>query len=121
MIRDSDDRQADDRELRALLRDLEPDPALEQRTVAALRDLGLLDGLAPAARPSRRDAAGPRRVLAAAAAVILFTAGVGAGRITAPVAPGGVDRGPADTVVRQVADDPAGAGTPGRTRVVQWF
>ena len=138
MNQDSDDRRADDRELRPLLRDLAPDAALEERTVAALRDLGLLDEIAPGAGvvgwgeagTSARVAAGgggaatgggwPRRLLAAAAAVILFTAGVGAGRFTAPVEPGAVDRTDGVSVVRQAATEPVGVSA-GETRVVQWF
>lgn len=144
MNQDSDDRRPDDRELRPLLRDLAPDAALEERTVAALRDLGLLDEIARGSGIVGRGGtemsdgvaadsggAGPggwragatgarwsRRLLAAAAAVILFTAGVGAGRFTAPVEAGSGDRATADGGVRQVATNPAAAG---ETRVVQWF
>jgi len=131
---------ADDRELSGLLRDLEPDAALEQLTVTALRQRGLLG--AASTRPSvttggggQVAAAWTRRAVAIAAAVTLFVAGMGVGRITSP-AVGAADKGPAGDLADSFGQ-PAEVGGPnegrsfladastragaGETRVIQWF
>ena len=64
------------RELTALPRELAPPPHLEDRTVAALREHGLL-----------RAGTHRRRGLQAAAAVLLFVSGLAIGRTTASTLP----------------------------------
>jgi hypothetical protein len=69
--------------LAALPRERDPSRLLEERTVAALRERGLLR------RPAAGRAARIVRAAVGAAAVIVFLIGFAAGRATAPDTPAG--------------------------------